>query len=375
LSKNNIIMFNLAWILLITTLLSQNGFATPPHILHATSKTFRLTKLNSQQLQTCMLIDLLTLSWDQPLYIHTTTSSHPPSPINGFAVQHMLDQKTITFHGDPTRCLSFRTFAYDRQRRRETMHNGIVEEEDDDILRLVQQSTSMYDDDDDDDNNQRRQERNLMRFIQRSPCDDTTSNDGAAQCYVQLNDTSIGNYHRSKIFFDDSDVAKIKFFVRSNIEQVYSFNIRNDDDGSSSWQQQAGVITEETSSAQQERHDEIQEKNHFWGGTCSVVRVPQSSTRSFRSSRSSDTTNDEYKQMNTTTLSLLETKDRMSIMTQVFKGLVTDVIDGTVAGAAGPALEQTEERAGTSDTDDMRGEFFVIIFFFFSFFFFFFGKL
>ena len=344
-------MFNLAWILLITTLLSQNGFATPPHTLHATSKTFRLTKLNSQQLQTCVLIDLLTLSWDQPLYIHhTTTSSHPPSPINGFAVQHMLDQKTITFHGDPTRCLSFRTFAYDRQRRRETMHNGIVEEEDDDIFRLVQQSTSMYDDDDDNDN-----QGNLMRFIQRSPCGDTTSNDGAAQCYVQLNDTSIGNYHRSKIFVDDSDVAKIQFFVRSNIEQVYSFNIRIED-GSSSWQQQAEAITEEASRAQQERLNNVQEKNHFWGGTCSMLRVPQSS------SRSTDTTTDEYNQRNTTTLSLLETKDRMSIMTQVFKGLVTDVIDGTVAGAAGPTLEQTEERAGTSDTDDMRGEFFYYFF-------------
>ena len=49
-------------------------------------------------------------------------------------------------------------------------------------------------------------------------------------------------------------------------------------------------------------------------------------------------------------------------MTQVFKGLVTDVIDGTVAGAAGPTLEQTEERAGTSDTDDMRGEVFYYFF-------------
>ena len=57
-----------------------------------------------------------------------------------------------------------------------------------------------------------------------------------------------------------------------------------------------------------------------------------------------------------TSLVDLGTKNRVAIMAQVFKGLVTDVVDGVVGGAATPMLEQTEERAGEADTDDMTGK-------------------
>ena len=57
-----------------------------------------------------------------------------------------------------------------------------------------------------------------------------------------------------------------------------------------------------------------------------------------------------------TSLVDLGTRSRVAIMAQVFKGLVTDVVDGVVGGAATPMLEQTEERAGEADTDDMTGK-------------------
>jgi hypothetical protein len=71
-----------------------------------------------------------------------------------------------------------------------------------------------------------------------------------------------------------------------------------------------------------------------------------------------DTFESGTNQSATTTTSLVDlgTQSRVAIMAQVFKGLVTDVVDGVVGGAANPMLEQTEERVGEADTDDMTGK-------------------
>ena len=347
--------------------------ASPPQLIKTTSRTFQLTTYNQCNSASTSSIssivpprrshclDLLVLHFDRPLYLHSSPapSTTPPTqipkiqpvPLNGMAVQHMIDRKQITFQGNPARCLSWRTYVYDRYIR----HKVNQDTEDADIDLLMHDRF----------NRPTNHPSNVMSFIQRSPCaereqedDNKANNDNAKQtpmtCTVQINNTLLGTYRgthrgttnharRVPLF-----LTPHSFIVQNHIEQVYSYNI--EPSPPLSLVPSSTPTANHTSKANNMDDDNNDDDNNddddddvLWGGSCHVL-PPTASERK------------ELQRLNLSSLALLETKDRMAIMTGVFKGLVTDVVDGTVAGAAGPILEQTEERTGEADSDDMRGK-------------------
>jgi hypothetical protein len=320
--------------------------ATPPRVVSVKSKTLRLKKIASCPSTTTSTscIDLLTVSFDQPLYIHGTpqpaVSEQSPTPISDSAVQRMLDRNTISFHGNPAYCVSWRTYEEDRRSRRSSSSKVVTDATTEDIDHVLHQQS----------NDHGARQHNVMRFIQRTPCAEEAVVP-RVKCHVRINDTSLRTYHGTRTSFIDFDQS---FQMREHVENVFSFNIDS-----------AHVHGSHSSHGSYDSHrrtskddngddgddgddgggdgDNPNEINITWGGSCKVPLASASKRRV-----------DQH--LNLTSLALLETKDRMAIMTRVFKGLVSDVIDGTVAGAAGPMLEQTEERAGEADTDDMRGK-------------------
>ena len=302
--------------------------ATPPRLLHITGQTFRITTLN-----TCTTtatppspplssyIDLLTVAFDQPLFLHSPT--HPqPIPINGKIVQHMLDHRAITFQGDPGRCLAWRNFEHDRFVRSKMNKNT----EDNDIDLLLHQMS----------NSPMEHQPNVLRFIQRSPRLATPIQTIA--CTIHINDTLLGTYRGGKT--EAVLIHHQPFHVQDHIENVYSYK-------TDAFRTQSMEHTNNSAATLSEANDD---SFTLWGGQCTPL------LKTNKNNNMGEDHQPEHNHLNLSSLSLLETKDRMAIMTQVFKGLVSDVVDGVVAGAAGPMLEQTEERAGEADSDDMRGK-------------------
>ena len=340
---------------------------TSPQILHAKTQTLRFQtfdQCNTPSIipsSSFICIDVLTLSFDQPLYYLPSSSSstnpsnrnRTPQPINGIAVQSMLNQRTISFHGNPTHCLSWQTYEYDQKIRRQNNNDKNNNANDIDLNSLIHQSSK----------DQGTRQHNLMRFIQRTPC--RSERLVPITCHISIKESKLGTYHsilnqiKEKTTTTTTGttttgttttgttttgtttgtliVTNQSFHMHEKIEDVYAFVV----DSTRTIEQPQIPNTNNTEGKKMDT-------STMWGdGSC----ILPSNTEEEEKEDSFSSPHYNY-----TTLSLLETKDRMAIMTQVFKGMITDIIDGTVGGAAGPALEQTESRAGEADTDDMRGK-------------------
>ena len=337
---------------LIIMYLFLRQISSAPQVLHSSSQTFRTFPANvcgtnskyssrtSSYIKLPSCVDIVTLYFDQPLYIHSpfmnsSDKSLNPVFLSGIDVQQMIDNKGIIFHGNSARCLSWRSFDYDLQDQKNHDYT-----EDSDIDALLHQIYNNH------------AQPNTLRFIQRSPCLDIQSNrkSGKIQCAISIiNNTMIGSYNKidnDNIVDDDASylvLTRQTFNILENIENIYSYKIDLDTAEEAISMNISSLNTSVGNAEYNQNQANRISDTIFWKGSCK----DDEHTFSAENIKINDI-------RNLTKLSLLETTDRSTIMTRMFKGLVTDVVDGAVGGSMENFLEGTEERGGDALSDDLQ---------------------